>query len=138
MSVYLKSFSILSWFYPGCIQSFGKLQLSMIYPSMDKLEIQFRLKDIDRTLGFQNEISLGISYSLDPAKFWRILAESLKLGKLKDVFFDWNQTWFFLVAIAGKGQLKLIKECKIILRIKNAGNTYSLIKYFKSCMYHTL
>ena len=57
----------------------------MIYPSMDKLEIQFRLKDIDRTLGFQNEISLGISYSLDPAKFWQILAESLKLGKLKDV-----------------------------------------------------
>ena len=60
----------------------------MLYPSMDKLEMKFRLKDMDRTLGLQNEISLGISYSLDPAKCWRILAESLKLGKLKDVFSD--------------------------------------------------
>ena len=55
---------------------------------MDKLEIKFRLEDMDTTLGFQNEISLGISYSLDPAKCWRILTESLKLGKLKDVFSD--------------------------------------------------
>ena len=50
---------------------------------MDKLEIKFRLKDMDRTLGFQNEISLGISYSLDPA--FLLLVNSSRKSKTRKI-----------------------------------------------------